>query len=84
MSEIFLNIKDPAVVARYIQKISIIKNIDPYCLLPNCRYFIDFKEFPKIGILDINSYFVMTHSFYTNNQLKNYKSLEAIFIYIHI
>lgn len=77
MSDIFLSIKEPAVIDRYIEKISIIKNIDPYTLLPDCSYVIDLKNFPNIGILDINSYFVDGRSAYTTNQLKNYKSLEA-------
>lgn len=57
----------------YRQKIAIINNVDPYSLKD-----IDKKDaYPFVTNMDIVAYLVLTHSFYTKEQMKAYKSLNG-------
>lgn len=68
------------VKTRYRQKISVIDDIDPYSLKAG-DFDVPMKDFPILDYVDIVSYFIFTHSFYTTDQLKAYKSLEAFRFY---
>ncbi|KAK4884885.1 hypothetical protein RN001_001156 [Aquatica leii] len=62
------------VLARYNKKIELINNVDPYTLQDKDLQF-DTQSFPPVTSMDIVSYLVLTHSFYTGEQIKAYKSL---------
>lgn len=74
-SEYYLSLKGD-VKLRYESKLKIIDNIDPYSLgaseLTNNLSFL-----PTVSIMDMVNYLIITHSFYTGQQLKAYKSLQA-------
>ena len=64
---------DPAVKRRYLEKISAV-GLDPATLVgvklnPDCL--------PPIESVDLLSYLVLDTSYYTKEQFKNFKSLEA-------
>lgn len=62
---------------RYNNKIICINNVDPYSLDKNSPFFIQIKDLPKLGYMDVVSYFLSTHSFFTAEKLKCYKTLES-------
>lgn len=64
------------VKARYEQKIKVIGDIDPYSLLPHELSF-PIRDLPKVTTIDLVDYLILTHSFYTKQQLKAHKSLQA-------
>lgn len=77
-SDYFKNLSSGATVRRrYLEKISEIIDIDPFTLTNGSQYRIQHDELPKMNFADIVSYFLFTHSFYTGDQLKSYKSLQA-------
>lgn len=61
---------------RYKDKIAIIKKIDPYTLHADSTYKYE-SGFPIVTYLDVIAYFLSTHSFFTADKLKSYKSLES-------
>ncbi|KAL7287690.1 hypothetical protein TKK_0018084 [Trichogramma kaykai] len=61
---------------RYCDKVTCINSIDPYTLT-NEHFLNDQSALPKVTLLDIMAYFVLTHSTYTCEQIKAYKSFEA-------
>ena len=68
---------DPEVIQRYERKISVI-GIDPYTI--NKDHFSDIKQsksWPDISYIDIVNFLIFQESAYSQEQLKNYKSLEA-------
>lgn len=65
---------------RYDKKITVIGNIDPYSLLPNELCF-PVVNLPNVTTIDITDYLIYTHSFYTRQQLKAHKSLQAFKLY---
>ena len=61
---------------RYLQKISKINNVDPYCLKKEELVFE--KDFyPKITYPDIVNYLLFAPSPVTSDELKCYKSMDA-------
>lgn len=62
---------------RYITKMLLINDIDPYCLKKSSQFWISSNDPPTVSEVDIFSYFVLTHSSYTAEQFKAYKSLHA-------
>lgn len=61
---------------RYQLKLEPIDFLDPYTLDENdLNYSLD--GVPPVTNMDIVSYLLLTHSFYTQQQMKAYKSLEA-------
>lgn len=58
--------------SRYDQKIEIIDNIDPYALSDK-ELFFSVKELPNVTIMDM----ILSHTYYTGEQLKACKSLQA-------
>lgn len=62
------------VVERYAKKIEIINSVDPYTLDDN-DLSVSIDRFPPVTSMDIVAYLVLTHSFYTQEQMKAYKSL---------
>lgn len=82
MSSYFKNLNDKIVIQRYLEKISLIKNYDPYTLSEkDVSFLIGIEKCPKISYMDIVNYFVITHSMYTGDQLKAIKSLDAYKFY---
>ncbi|KAF5275264.1 hypothetical protein FQA39_LY06924 [Lamprigera yunnana] len=68
--------KNTDVAARYLDKIRVIGSVDPYTLSSaDLNYRVD--AIPPISSIDILSYLVLTHSFYTKNQMEAYKSLQV-------
>lgn len=67
---------DKVVKDRYIHKISSIGDIDPY-VLPENQFDKDDKSLPPVSYPDIVTYFIHKASFYTMEQLKAWKSLDA-------
>lgn len=67
------------VSCRYKSKLKVIKMIDPYKLNFESPFYIkEFKELPDIELDDIMYYFVCTHSLYTGESFKAFKSLQAV------
>ncbi|KAJ8909797.1 hypothetical protein NQ315_015317 [Exocentrus adspersus] len=62
------------VVDRYKLKLGLINNVDPYVLKDDDLRF-EVEVFPAVTAIDIVTYLVLTHSFYTQQQMKAYKSL---------
>ena len=67
---------DEVVKNRYIRKISSIGDIDPY-ILPENQFDKEDKSLPPVSYPDIVTYFIHKASFYTMEQLKAWKSLDA-------
>lgn len=64
--------------SRYDQKVKIIDDTDPYLLEFSPQDLMSIpSSFPEISIMDMVNYFILTHSFYTGQQIKAYKSLQA-------
>ena len=61
---------------RYVDKIKVIGNIDPY-VLPDNQFKNDDSLLPPVTYPDIFTYFIYKTSYYTKQELKAYKSLEA-------
>ena len=66
---------EPDVKQRYFSKISSI-GFDPYSL-DMAEYDTDLKTLPDVVNLDIINYLLFSVSAYTQEQWRNYKSLEA-------
>ena len=64
---------DVIVKRRYLQKISVV-GLDPATLVDGK---LNSDCLPPIEALDLLSYLVLDTSYYTNDQFKNFKSLEA-------
>lgn len=60
----------------YLQKLKLIDNVDPFTLklhdLDN-----SINGVPPVTNMDIVSYLVLTHSYYSKAQMKAYKSLQS-------
>lgn len=65
---------------RYDQKLKVIGDVDPYSLLPHELRF-PVLNLPIITMIDLTDYLIFTHSFYTKQQLKAHKSLQAFKLY---
>ncbi|CAG9772931.1 unnamed protein product [Ceutorhynchus assimilis] len=64
------------VKCRYNRKMEIIDNVDPYAIpVEECK--LDLYKLPNITMMDLVNYLILSHSFYTGQQLKAYKSLQA-------
>lgn len=61
---------------RYDQKLKIIDNVDPYSI-PSHELVQDVSIVPNVTMMDLVNYLILTHSFYTGQQFKAYKSLQA-------
>jgi len=66
---------EPATKARYIEKLALIGGIDPYDLKKLCD---DVNQLPSLTYPDIVNYLLFTPSIYTIEDLKDFKSLEAV------
>lgn len=64
------------VYQRYIEKISLIGSRDPYAI-KSSEWSEDHETLPGVTSIDITNYLVFTKSFYTQEQFKAYKSLDA-------
>lgn len=78
MSDYFLKLQAEYgdVAARYLNKIQDIGGVDPFILSKEDLEY-SLEAFPSISQIDLISYLVLTHSYYTKEQLKAYKSLSA-------
>lgn len=57
-------------------KLKLINDLDPFSLdFASLDYSLD--GIPPISNMDIVAYFVLSHSFYTKEQMKAYKSLQS-------
>ncbi|KAJ8910557.1 hypothetical protein NQ315_008942 [Exocentrus adspersus] len=71
-----LLVETPDVDERYKMKTKLINDVDPYTLKDGELSLI-VDDLPKIEFVDIMAYLVFTHSFYTKEQIKAYKSLQS-------
>ncbi len=62
--------------SRYIQKTKLCDGIDPYCLKKS-DFCYNHDDFPCVTFPDISNYLVLSTSFYTTQQMKAFKSMEA-------
>ena len=60
---------------RYLEKLRIV-DVDPYAL-PNSAWSNSSASFPALSYPDIVNYLIFTKSFYTMEDMKAWKSLEA-------
>ena len=67
---------EPKFQGRYTSKCSRCDGVDPYCLKKK-DFSYKFEDLPNIEFPDVCNYLVLQTSFYTNQQMKSYKSLEA-------
>lgn len=67
---------DPVSKQRYIDLINKYVGRDPYLIKRN-EFSTEFADLPRIEAVDITNYLVLQTSFYTKQQMKAYKSLEA-------
>ncbi|XP_044746014.1 uncharacterized protein LOC123307676 [Coccinella septempunctata] len=68
--------ENPDLGQRYTLKLAMINNVDPFTFKTSeMDYSVD--GIPPVSFPDIFSYIVLTHSFYTNEQMKAYKTLDA-------
>lgn len=74
-SEYYLSLKGD-VKSRYDSKLGIIDNVDPYSLGAS-ELTSNLSFLPSVSIMDMVNYLILTHSFYTGQQLKAYMSLQA-------
>nr|CAI5819621.1 unnamed protein product [Callosobruchus analis] len=71
-----LLVEHPDVATRYLEKIRKIDGIDPFSLKEDEISYRS-KDFSPVTNMDIIAYLVFTSSFYTSQQMKAYKSLQA-------
>jgi hypothetical protein len=64
------------VCSRCIEKIKFCDGIDPY-RLKKSDFSYNHDDFPFITFPDISNYLVLSMSFYTTQQMKAFKSMEA-------
>lgn len=50
--------------------------MDPFTFQDD-DFSFEMEAVPEVTLMDIVAYLVLTHSFYTNDQMRAYKSLEA-------
>lgn len=76
---LMLESESKEIAIRYKEKIKVIQGIiDPFILMNNDPDGKTREDgFPPMTAFHIFSYLVLTHSFYTNEQVKAYKSLSA-------
>lgn len=76
----YFNTLSPDVKIRYLDKIQVVNNVDPYLVnVATCS--VKIEDFPTISYFDIVNYLVYNKSAYTQEQFKAYKSLEAYTLY---
>ena len=63
-----------------MQKISFINNIDPYTMGPE-DFNSSVDELPNVGGMEIIIYFAVSNSFFSGEQIRSYKALEAFKYY---
>lgn len=61
---------------RYLDKLRIVDSVDPYSL-PNSAWSKKEACFPAVSYPDIVNYLIFNKSFYTMEDMKAWKSLEA-------
>lgn len=66
----------PDAKKRYKEKIALVDDIDPYATNKK-TWSTAVADYPTITYPDIVNYLLLTKSAYTNDELKNFKSLEA-------
>ena len=66
----------PDAKKRYKEKIALLDDIDPYATNKK-TWSTAVADYPTITYPDIVNYLLLTKSAYTNDELKNFKSLEA-------
>ncbi|VEN63948.1 unnamed protein product, partial [Callosobruchus maculatus] len=65
---------------RYDEKMKLTDGVDPYALRID-ELSEDVSFLPAVKIVDLVNYLVLTHCFYTGQQMKPYKSLQAFKYY---
>lgn len=71
-----LSLEHPEVAVRYKGKLTKINGVDPYTF-NNSELCFNTADFPSVTSMDIVSYLVLSTSFYTKEQMKAFKSLNA-------
>ena len=76
MASNYLQKLDPPSKKRYLEKITVMGNVDPYFLLSSNSFSTELN-LPAVTYPDIVNYLVFSPSPYTAEDMKAYKSLEA-------
>ncbi|XP_074029925.1 uncharacterized protein [Leptinotarsa decemlineata] len=71
-----LECENTDIAVRYKDKIRAIQCMDPFTFTSE-EMNSSIECFPPVTAFDMTSYLVLTHSFYTNQQMKAYKSLTG-------
>ena len=72
----YIDTLDALTKQRYLAKIQIVDGVDPYSL-PNSAWSKEEACFPAVSYPDIVKYLIFNKSFYTMEDMKAWKSLEA-------
>ena len=72
----YLEALSPEARRRYTEKIRLVDNLDPY-METKKTWSTAVEDYPGITYPDIVAYLLFAKSAYTNEELRNYKSLEA-------
>ena len=62
--------------SRHLQKIQLINHYDPYTFMKE-NFNVTINDLPVVNLSEIIIYFASTNSFWTGEQVRAYKSLEA-------
>lgn len=80
-SKYFSELKEEAAKKGCVEKLKVMECLkDPYCCLEirsNISGAVEWNQWPDVTYADIYNYLVLIVSFYTQNQLKAYKSLDG-------
>ena len=72
----YLEALSPEARRRYTEKIGLVDNLGPY-METKKTWSTAVEDYPGITYPDIVAYLLFAKSAYTNEELRNYKSLEA-------
>lgn len=73
---------DPVSRHRYKELINRYVGCDPY-LMKMSEFSVELKDLPTVEAVDITNYLVLQTSYYTRQQMKAYKSLEAYNFFVN-
>ncbi|XP_059426209.1 uncharacterized protein LOC132160583 [Carassius carassius] len=73
---------DPVSRHRYKELINRYVGRDPY-LMKMSEFSVELKDLPTVEAVDITNYLVLQTSYYTRQQMKAYKSLEAYNFFVN-
>ena len=70
------SVSDKVSKERYLEKIKMLNGLDPY-ELPRREWYDDVDKWPETSLVDVTVYLLFSSSPFTQEEIKNYKSLEC-------